>query len=72
MRLLAHLICLILALYGAFHLGTTKVPSRQLEGTQWCFYGEYSSIKMYDATVGVPAAMIDVTKRGVTVYARCE
>ena len=48
MRSLISIDLLILALYGAFCLGTAKVPPRQLEGTQWCFYGEYSSLEVYD------------------------
>ena len=68
MRFLA----LILALYGAFYLGTNKASPHRLEGTLWCFYGEYSSLETYDSAVGVPAALIDVTKRGVTVYSKCK
>jgi hypothetical protein len=68
MRLLA----LILALYAAFYAGTMKVPSIQLEGTQWCVFGEYSSLKAYDqARVGADV-MVDVHSRGVTVWVRCD
>lgn len=72
MRSLTSLIWLIFALYGAYHLGTTKVPQPRLEGTQWCFYGEYSSLKEYGSTAGLPHALVDVQKRGVKVYERCE
>lgn len=68
MRVLA----LILALLAAYYLGTTKVPQNRLEGTQWCFYGEYRSLKDYGTTHGVPDAMVDVQKDGVKVYAKCD
>lgn len=68
MRLLA----LILALYGAFYLGTTKAPQHRLEGTPWCFHSEYNTIKDYSSTKGVAHAMVDVTNKGVKVYAKCD
>lgn len=72
MRSLIPFIWLILALYGAYVYGTTKVPQHRLEGTQWCFFSEYSSLKAYGSTVGVPHALVDVQRDKVKVYAKCQ
>lgn len=71
MRFLALIIWLISTLYGAYSLGTTKVPPHRLEGTQWCFFSEFSSLKAYGSTVGVPHALVDVQRDKVKVYAKC-
>lgn len=62
----------IFALYGTFYLGTTKVPQHRLEGTQWCFLGEFKSLEEFGMTVTLPYALVDVQKDKVKVYTRCK
>lgn len=71
MRVITIVFSLIFAFSGGYLFGTTKVPSNRLEGTQWCFYGEYRSLKAYSSTQGVPHALVDVQRDKVKVYARC-
>lgn len=65
------LIALVLTLGAAYALGTMKVLHHCLEGTQWCFYGECSSLKDYNSTLGVPHMLVDAHQGRVEGNACC-
>ena len=45
----------------------------RVEGTRWCFYGEYNSLDAYELTSRPPEAFLSLGSRGqISVYVPCE